>query len=130
MLYLVIGLGLLTTVSIFAIIKRRKRKRIQLNKILFRQSVIYNTIKPALPTNQELREKKERQSKNHDKKSTIKVVISPDNKCYWVVNNTFYCADMVDGYVDPETTRAIETHDLPKQEINRLLEILDTLRNE
>lgn len=130
MLYALTASVLLTTTLLFAIIKRRKRRKIQLNRIKFRQSMIFKAIKPVLPTNSELRKKKDSQSKNHEKKSTIKVVISPENKCYWVLDNTFYCADIVDGHVDPETTQAIKTEHLSKQEISKLLEILDTLRNE
>lgn len=128
MQYIISVTTMLTLAMAFAILKRR-RKTIQLKNSLFRQSTVYNLLKDILPTNQELREEIISQSKKHRDENTVKVVVAAD-KCYWVLNNTFYCADLVDESVDPTTTQVIQTHDMSKQELNQLLEILDLLRSE
>lgn len=120
-------LQILTWFSHFDILKRKK---IKLRRILFRQSLVHESVKNVLPTNAELRKKKKTQSRNLHEKKTIRIVYAPDNKAYWVSENVFYCADLIDGEVDLENAKPIDTHDISKQEIERLLFILDNLRNE
>lgn len=120
-------LRMLTFFPHFDIIKRR---RIKLRRILFRQSLIHESVKEVLPTNSELRKKKNSQSKNLQKQKTVRVIYAPDNKAYWVSENVFYCAELIDGEFNPEDAKPIDTHSLSNQEIEKLLFILDNLRNE
>lgn len=122
----------LTTVFIFAILKYQQNKKLNklvLKKILFRQSVMHETLKYFLPSNSVLRIKKNTQSKKHSERNTTKIITTPDNKVYWVANNVFYCADMIDGEFDPATAKPIDTQNLSKKQLNELLFILDTLKN-
>lgn len=117
---------LLTTVNVAAIIVRRKRK-LNIGKLSFTQSSIHNVIKDLLPSNSDLREPYVSQAKKHNKEKKIKVVYTPDQKAYWVSHNTFYCADLIDGRLDPSTGKPINTDDLSKKDLERLLFILDNL---
>jgi hypothetical protein len=65
--------------------------------------------------------------KRKDKLST-KVIILED-KAYWVVDNVFYVGDAVNGSVQPESGEPISTSGLSSKEINKLLFILDNLKN-
>jgi hypothetical protein len=86
-------------------------------------------VRYSLPSNKELRSKRSSQSKVHIEKNVVRVVKTPDNKVYWVDNNIFYCAEIVDGEFNPETAQPINTADLSKEEIDDLLFILDNLKN-
>lgn len=61
-------------------------------------------------------------------KNTVKVAIVGD-KAYWVQENTFYESSVVNGSIDPETTRAVDAHKLSKKQLSNLLEILDEISN-
>lgn len=120
--------AILTIYSIAAtiIISKRKRK-FDINKISLSQSSIHNAVKDLLPTNSELRGEKTTQASINRKQNTIRVVYTPDQKAYWVKQNTFYCADLVNGELDPSSGKPVITEGLSKQEIQKLLIILDNL---
>lgn len=117
---------LLTIINIAATIIRRKRK-VNIYKMSFSQSSLHNAIKDLLPSNNDLRQPVLSQSRKHNKQKSIKVIYTPDQKAYWVVHNTFYCADLIDGQFDPSTGKPISTEGLSKKEIETLLFILDNL---
>lgn len=122
----VISVVLLTIINVAATIIRR-RKKVNIRKLSFCQSSIHHVIKDLLPSNTDLRKPVKSQSRNHDKQKNIKVVYTPDQKAYWVVHNTFYCADLIDGHLDPSLGKPVDTSTLSKQEIEKLLFILDNL---
>ena len=121
-------IGCLTTLLVVGILKRRQ-KRIHLKHIGFRQSMLHHIMKGMIPSNAELNSKKKRQSNVHSKASVVRVIRTPDSKAYWVEDNIFYYADVVDGQFDPNAKIAVDTSDLSKKEINKLLFILDNLKN-
>jgi hypothetical protein len=120
---------LLTTILLFAILKSRETKKLKLKKIVFQQSSVHETLKYFLPTNAELRKKKRSQVVNHSERNTTKIIKTPDNKVYWVANNIFYCAEVVNGEFDPSTATPINTENLSKKQLDELLFILDNLKN-
>ena len=117
---------ILTAINVAAIIIRRKRK-LNIKSISFSQSNIHSVIKDLLPSNSDLREPIVSQASKHNKEKNIRVIYTPDQKAYWVVHNTFYCADLVDGQLDPNSGKPIDTEGLSKKEIEKLLFILDNL---
>lgn len=82
-----------------------------------------------MPSNAELQNQKKRQSNVHNKGNVVRVIRTPDSKAYWVEDNIFYYADVVDGQFDPTEKKAVDTSELSKKEINKLLFILDNLQN-
>lgn len=50
-----------------------------------------------------------------------------ENKAYWVHENKFYEADIVDGFVQHNDAKQIDAHNLSESEFSALLEILDNL---
>jgi len=68
------------------------------------------------------------QSLNHVEKNTVKVIFI-EGKAYWVSNNIFYCADALGGAVDLDTTTPIDTTNMSKKDIEKMLFILDNLQN-
>jgi hypothetical protein len=122
-------IGCLTTIVFVAIIKRTKR-RVILKRIGFRQSILHHIIKDMLPTNNFLNSQKDRQSKKYRNAAVIKVIQAPDNKAYWVKDNIFYYAEVIDGEFDPTTGKPVDTNDLSRKEIDKLLFILDNLKSQ
>jgi len=61
-------------------------------------------------------------------KDTIKVIVI-DEKAYWVSDNVFYVADAVEGNPIPETAQPLDTKQMSNKEINKMLFILDNLKN-
>ena len=104
-----------------------KRKR-SFNKILYRQSDMHNILKDFFFKDIFDDKVVTSQSKIWREKQTTRVVII-DQKAYWVSNNMFYVGDTVDGRVRPETGRPLDTTKMSKKEIDKMLFILDNLKN-
>ena len=60
------------------------------------------------------------------KRNVIRVAIV-NNKAYWVHNNTFYEAEVIDGSIQNEKAKQIDAHNLSQKELNTLLDILDNI---
>ena len=50
-----------------------------------------------------------------------------DDKAYWVLDNTFYQADIIDGVIDKESSRPVDAYSMSFVDMNRMLFILDHL---
>lgn len=50
-----------------------------------------------------------------------------EDKAYWVVDNIFYQADIVDGEIDKTSSRPVDAFKMSSKEINKMLFILDNL---
>jgi hypothetical protein len=70
-----------------------------------------------------------RQSTKHDKNVNLRVLIM-DDQAYWIKDNTFYMADMSYGNVDKETTRVVDTMAMNKVQLDKMIFIIDRLREE
>lgn len=117
----------LTTLVIIDILIRARKRKFSLGKPVFRQSSIHNLIKDSLPSNSKVKSDKPSQSKLHNKKTTIKVVMAPDNKAYWVNQNVFYCADLHDGQFDPNTAIPVDIQNMSKTDLANMLLIIDMI---
>ena len=67
------------------------------------------------------------QSQKHIQKNMLKVVIT-EGKAYFILDNVFYVADAIDGRVNEETTRPLDTENMPTKELDKMLSILDDLK--
>lgn len=50
-----------------------------------------------------------------------------EGKAYWIYNNTFYEADIVDDVIDKESSKPVDTMNMPIYELNKMLFIVDHL---
>lgn len=125
--YLIVAL--LTFLLSSYIIKRNARIRAKGIKSAIRsQSFVYNKTKQFIPKGLKNREYIS-QSMNHSNKFMVKVMVI-DNSAYWVKDNTFFTADVKEGAVMPETTRQVDTLDMSKQDIDKMIFILDKLKDD
>lgn len=98
-----------------------------MRKLPFRQSVLHQILKHSMPTNAELKAKIDTQSRIRSREGVVKVIQTPDRKAYWVENNIFYYAEVVDGQFDPTNGKPVDTNGLSNKEVDKLLFILDNL---
>jgi hypothetical protein len=128
--YLIGVLATFTIISIglFFVFKNNKKRSNRSVKIRYSQSNIHRAVAPFIPRNSDLRSSKMTQSKKHDNKTNIKVIIIEDS-AYWITDNTFYTAFMLpDGTVNKETTRVVDTMAMTSVELEKMLFIMDKLR--
>jgi hypothetical protein len=121
--------SLLTLVSIVVANKLVNKKLIKykVNNLIYSQSVVHEVLSPFIPTNQELKEKiLKTQSTAHRKKSTMRVLFVED-MAYWIKDNTFYSANVVDGFVDEESTKRVDTMGMDKVQLREMSFIVEKL---
>lgn len=117
---------LLTITTSFAILKIvTKNEKHFLKKISYRQSDVHNITKHFY-TKTNLIKHKETQITKRMEKDTVKLVLAED-RAYWVADNVFYTADIVNDYPDMSTAKPIDTSNLSRQDIDKMLFILDNL---
>jgi len=123
---LAIGLTLLSISSIIIIAVKRSKK--YFIKVVYTQSDIHQIVKNFIPKDLFEMPKPLSQARKHIRSNTVKVLIIED-QAYWVHNNMFYVADTVEGLVSPETVRPVDTNNMSKRDIDKMLFILDSLKN-
>jgi len=122
-------LGSITTLILFLLISKAVFKDLPEDKpvsIRYSQSHIHSLMSPLLPKNIKFNNKKT-QSMNHYNKHNLRVIMI-ENSAYWVKDNVFYMADLVGGEVNPETTRVVDTMGMDSVELDKMLFIMDRLR--
>lgn len=67
------------------------------------------------------------QSKVHYDKTNIKVIIF-DNSAYWIKDNIFYKAPLVNQLIDKESAEQVDTIHMDKVQLDKMLFIMDKLR--
>ena len=119
-------IGLTLCFSLYIIYKGRKTK-IFLGSTQT-QSGIHMMIKDFLPKTLYEKPVQKSQSVKHIEKNTIKVIFV-EGKAYWVNNSIFYCAEAINGNVNMDTTVPVDTTNMSKRDIEKMLFILDNLKN-
>jgi hypothetical protein len=123
---LILGLTFIILCSIIIRVVQKRKKYFA--KIVYTQSSIHQIVKNLLPKDLFEVPKTLSQARKHIEKNSVKVLII-ENNAYWVHDNMFYVADTVDGSVDSETVRPVDTNNMSKRDIDKMLFILDSLKN-
>ena len=119
---------LLTLGVIWVIINRTKKtEKRQTSITLSRQSDIHRLLKHFFSISLANNDKSTQLTK-HRQKGMIKVIVL-DNQAYWVSNNKFYVAESVNGEVQKSTTKPVDIDGLSKVDLDKMLFILDSLRD-
>lgn len=120
----------LTFVFSLSIIRYSKKLReAGFYSIMKSQSTIHNIIKDVIPKLNKPSTEIKSQSRNYMSERMIKVV-AIEGKAYWVKDNIFFAANMINGKVDPSSTHEINTLDMSKNDIDKMLFILDKLKDD
>jgi hypothetical protein len=67
------------------------------------------------------------QSIVHYNKSTLKILIL-EKLAYWIKDNGLYVADIVDGDIDHDSTKEVDTMDMDKVQLEKMIYIVEQLR--
>ena len=94
-------------------------------EISYSQSNVYDLIRPFLPKNMVRKLPPSQSSKHYDKIFT-KILIDGDN-AYWIKDNTFYTGQIVDGDVDKESAKPVDTMAMDKVQLDKMIGIIETL---
>lgn len=90
------------------------------------QSYIYNKTK-VFHSQPAVKAEKQSQSRQFLLENTINVAIF-DNRAYWIKDNAFFSADVVDGNIAKDNVQEIQTDGMSKDDMDKMLLILDKLR--
>ena len=112
--------------AIIKVIKKRARKNF--SKTLYRQSDIHSLLKYFFSIKLLNEDERPSQLTKRKQKSMIKVIFL-DSQAYWVSDNTFYVAEAVNGEIQKHTVKPVNTNGLSKKDLDKMLFILDSLKN-
>lgn len=117
---------------LYILVKLQTNKNIlletKIKPIRYSQSHIHSLVSPLLPDIKNFKKNIKSQASLHESRFSIKVIIM-DNKAYWIKDNIFYMADMIlDGTVDKETTRRVDIMGMNKVQLDKMMFIVDKLR--
>ena len=119
----------LTLPFVWVILKlMRKRARKKFSKTLYRQSDIHKLLKYFFSIRLPNNEGPSSQLTKRKEKNMTKVIFV-DNQAYWVSENTFFVAESINGEIQRQTARPVNTNGLSKVDLNKMLFILDSLKN-
>jgi hypothetical protein len=117
----------LTLLFVFIIVQINKRyRRRSLAKMAYSQSAIHSMIKDFLPKQIFQKPRVISQSLKHTEKNVVKVIVI-DDIAYWVKDSIFYTAQTRNGDILHETARPVDVENMPKNELDKMLFILDNL---
>ena len=119
----------LTLPFVWVILKlMRKRARKRFSKTLYRQSDIHKLLKYFFSIRLPNNEGPSSQLTKRKEKNMTKVIFV-DNQAYWVSENTFFVAESINGEIQSQTARPVNTNGLSKIDLNKMLFILDSLKH-
>ena len=97
-----------------------------LQKIVYRQTYIYELAAPFLQHYSIKISTPKTQSFEYEAKNKLRIFIA-DDKAYWIKNNAFYEANFIDGMVDESTTKVVDTMGMNKVELDKMIFIVQQL---
>lgn len=120
--------SLLTVLVIVGILFAIRKSSIKLDRttIQYSQTHVYNIIERFVPSNQELTKPIKTQASVHWEKIHIRVLIL-GSKAYWIKDNAFYVANIVDGEIDETSTAQVDTMAMDAVQLNKMLNIVEEL---
>lgn len=119
------GLTLFLSWSIINIVRFKQKH--SFSKVIGSQKDAHELLKIIDRKESVKTKQKTSQMRKYEKDHMISVIVS-DDYAYWVAENTFFVADIVDGTVDRDTTRPIDTNQMSIEEVKKMLSILDSLK--
>ena len=123
--------GAAITVGVIFFAKRYLTKHVEdvsIGPIEYSQTHVYELVKPFI---QQLPppEISDTQAANFLKQTYMRIMVV-NNKAYWIKDNIFYVANVVDGNVDKANATAVDTMAMSKVELDEMLFIVEKLRED
>lgn len=107
------------------------KKRIFRNykRVINRQSDMHHMLKSFFANQHSPSIRENSQLDKQINKNNIRVILTDDNKAYWVKDNVFFVAEASDGLVDHSTAKQIDTDNMSDNDLDKMFFILDKLRD-
>jgi hypothetical protein len=123
-------IGSVVTFVMMLILSNNIRKSIKTNQIKvlrYSQLATFEQVKGYLPDSlfKEPRLEETQMSK-HQKTMQIRVIFV-GNEAYWIKDNAFYVATTVDGMIDHESARVVDTIGMDKVQLDKMSCIVEKL---
>lgn len=96
-------------------------------KYKFSQSSLHELIKPLLPDDLFIPERKITQSFLHEQKTNLRVIIL-DGYAYWIKDNTVFKSPMNGLDIDKDATEVVDIIGLDKVQLDKMIFVIDKLR--
>jgi len=122
---LYVGLTFLLAWYILRVVAKKKEK--PYSRAIHRQSDMHRAIKGFFSKEINNGKVSSQLQKRRDGKNVNVIVI--EQKAYWVVDNTFFVADAIDGQVRRETAEPVNTESMSGEDIDKMWFILDHLES-
>ena len=126
--YLIGSLATFIIVNMMSKVMLKNKDIKQKTRLTYQQSHIFELVKPLLPEIKSLKPERKSQSINHENKTNVKVIIM-GNQAFWIKDNMFYTADMEGHMINKDTTRRVDTMAMDRVELDKMLFIMDQLRD-
>lgn len=123
-----IGFVLTFLVSLAIIVLMNKKINKKMSRTLYSQKDTHELFKYFFAIDSSNHKKRLSQLTKHTEKSMIKVMVV-GHEAYWVSDNTFYVAKAIDGEVEAGSAQPVDIDNMSKNDINKMLFILDNLQN-
>lgn len=117
----------MATLITVLLLRLRKTKRSVKVAIRQSQAQLFDITKNTEYIIKMLEEKLESQASKHRASNMVRIVFV-ENQAYWIRDSVFYTADIDDeGYIDAETTRAVDTMTMDKVQLEKMSFIVEKL---
>ena len=123
--------SLITIFAMYIFAKLFYKEQQNLKKIniyRYSQSHIHHIVNPFINQDNLIKPKKMTQTRKHYDKTNLRVIIVED-EAFWIKDNIFYTARMTNEGVDKETTSVVDTMNMDKVQLDKMLFIIDQLRD-
>ncbi len=102
------------------------KRKISKKRVIHRQSDTHAFLKEFF-SRQISDTKKKSQLEQRKESQSTKIILTEDDIAYWVSDNIFFSAEVIDGRPDFENAKPIDTSNMSKKELDKMLFILDNL---
>ena len=131
--YVIFFAGVLTTLTLIAIISvslhSKRSKNTASNSTRMTQSSMFLIVRNFLPNDFTKMFETETQAMYFESTKMLNYIEMPDKKVYWIDRNIIYYADSEGGKFNPKKGKALKIKDLPEKEINKVLYIMNSLKD-
>lgn len=118
------GAVLLTSILLLSlyiyVVKTKSKKMVQ----IVSQAMLHHRYSGAKKYKRKF--KASTQSRNHEKNSSVKVIVV-DNQAYWIKDNIFYRAPLVNEKIEKDLAEQVDTSNMDRVQLDKMLFIVDKL---
>jgi len=125
-------IGAAVTMIAYMITQKVVRNTFETKKLAdlkYSQSHIYEIVKPYLQFAEAFAIPENTQAVNYIRNAYMKVMIVKD-RAYWIKNNTFFTAKVLNGQVQKETAQQVDTMSMDAIQLKEMIFIVEKLREE